>query len=316
MSSNFVLNHTRLNKRVNTQRMDAPFSNKTTSVQTASPAGRKSEERAVAAAVSAAKAAPRVRIKTVALPTEHGGWGLSLEPVVLGMLVAPSLAGLCLALATVGAFLARHPLKIAVADWRRGRRFPRTRVAEAFAALYGTVALSGFVAAALTGPAALLIPLALALPLAIIQLAYDFKSRSRALLPELAGATAMAALVASLALAGGFALLPALALWAILTARVLPTILYVRARLRAGRGERVAGGAVIFVHLLACAAALALLFKGLASMLALAALAILLIRAVVGLNSPPVSAKRVGITELLYGALLVGAVVTGHVLGI
>jgi hypothetical protein len=314
MSSNAILNHTRLNKRAGTKRMDATYSNNAPRARGAGAPERKSEAGAVVAA--AARTAPRVRIKTVALPTEHGGWGLSLEPVVLGMLVAPSLAGLCLTVATVGAFLARHPLKIAVADWRRGRRFPRTRAAQAFAALYGTVALLGFVAAVLSGPAALLIPLALALPLAIIQLAYDFNSRSRALPPELAGATAMAALAASLALAGGFALLPAFALWAILTARVLPTILYVRARLRAGRGERVATGAVIFAHLLACAAALALFFKGSASVLALAALAILLTRAFVGLHSPPVSAKRVGITELLYGAMLVAAVVTGHALGI
>ena len=33
-----------------------------------------------------------VRLKTLALPTEHGGWGITLEPVVLGLLVAPTVA--------------------------------------------------------------------------------------------------------------------------------------------------------------------------------------------------------------------------------
>ena len=28
----------------------------------------------------------RVRVRTVALPVEHGGWGLTLEPVALGLL--------------------------------------------------------------------------------------------------------------------------------------------------------------------------------------------------------------------------------------
>ena len=37
-----------------------------------------------------AAGAPRVRVKTVALPNEHGGWGLLLEPVALGLLVVPS----------------------------------------------------------------------------------------------------------------------------------------------------------------------------------------------------------------------------------
>lgn len=65
-----------------------------------------------------------VRVRTVALPVEHGGWSLTLEPVALGLLVAPSRAGFLLAVATVGAFLLRHPLKIVADDRRRGRRGP------------------------------------------------------------------------------------------------------------------------------------------------------------------------------------------------
>src|SRR5919107_5545462 len=99
-------------------------------------------------------AAPRrqqgVRLRTIALPTEHGGWGITLEPVVLGLLVAPSLAGAGLALATVGAFLARHPFKIVAGDRRRGRRFARTPVAERFTMLYAAVASAGFAFALLT----------------------------------------------------------------------------------------------------------------------------------------------------------------------
>lgn len=310
MSSNVIPTATRLNQAMKS--VSAPSSNASNLIEQKNPL----EHDAKSQASAANRPAARVRIKPVALPVEHGGWGLALEPVVLGLLVAPSLAGLCLGLATVGAFLARHPLKIVVADRRRGRRFPRTRMAELFTALYGAIALSGFLAAVALGPASLLLPLAVALPLAVLQLAYDFSSRSRALLPELSGATAMAAIASSLALAGGWPLAPALALWAILAGRVLPTILYVRARLRAARGEQVASGLIIFTHLLACAVALVLFRQGLTSLLALAALLILLIRAAVGLNSAPVPAKRVGITELLYGAMLVAAVFAGHALRI
>ena len=35
---------------------------------------------------------PSVRLKAIALPPEHGAWGFLLEPIVLGLLVAPSLA--------------------------------------------------------------------------------------------------------------------------------------------------------------------------------------------------------------------------------
>src|SRR5437764_14320935 len=89
----------------------------------------------------------RVRLKTIALPVEHGGWGLSLEPVALGLLVAPSLPGLFLSVATLAAFLARHPLKLIMADRRRGRRFARTPVAERFVLLYILIATLSLLAA-------------------------------------------------------------------------------------------------------------------------------------------------------------------------
>ncbi|VAV92581.1 Putative membrane-spanning protein, partial [hydrothermal vent metagenome] len=31
----------------------------------------------------------RVNVRSIALPTEHGGWGFTLEPILLGLLVAP-----------------------------------------------------------------------------------------------------------------------------------------------------------------------------------------------------------------------------------
>ena|SRR5438045_2599608 len=37
--------------------------------------------------------ASSVRIRLVALPVEHGGWGLTLEPIALGLLLAPSEIG-------------------------------------------------------------------------------------------------------------------------------------------------------------------------------------------------------------------------------
>ena len=70
----------------------------------------------------------------MALPTEHGGWGLTAEPVLLGLLVAPSWAGAAIGAGAVLAFLARTPTKIALGDLRRRRVLSRTRVA-------GTVAV-------------------------------------------------------------------------------------------------------------------------------------------------------------------------------
>jgi hypothetical protein len=58
----------------------------------------------------------------VAIPSEHGGWGLTFEPVLLGLLVEPSWPGVAIGAAALTAFLVRTPLKFSiaavVADWR------------------------------------------------------------------------------------------------------------------------------------------------------------------------------------------------------
>ncbi|HEX4980427.1 MAG TPA: YwiC-like family protein, partial [Ilumatobacteraceae bacterium] len=84
--------------------------------------------------------------RTVGVPSEHGGWGLTLEPVLLGLIVAPSLAGALLGAAALLAFLVRTPLKLAAVDARRGRWLERSRLATKIAVaelvvLAGSVAL-------------------------------------------------------------------------------------------------------------------------------------------------------------------------------
>ncbi|HLM56392.1 MAG TPA: YwiC-like family protein [Pyrinomonadaceae bacterium] len=257
----------------------------------------------------------RVRLRTVALPNEHGGWSLTLEPVVLGLAVAPSPAGLFLAVATLGAFLARHPFKIAAADWRRGRRFARTAAAERFLLLYGGVALASALAAAATaGSYAFLLPLLAALPFASAQLAFDAGGRGRTLLPELAGSFGLAAVAASIAMAGGWPLAASLGLWAVLAGRVVPSILYVRARLRRLYGETPSSLPTVAAHVAALVLVALLAWAGVAPPLALAAFVILLLRAVAGLSAGGGggSAKQVGISEIFYGVVTVAAVAAGH----
>ena len=60
-------------------------------------------------------------LRSVAMPAEHGGWGLTLEPGLLGVLVAPSAAGLLLAVAALLVFLARTPVRHLMVAWRHVR---------------------------------------------------------------------------------------------------------------------------------------------------------------------------------------------------
>jgi len=57
-----------------------------------------------------------MRLRPVALPVEHGGWGFLLEPLVVGLGVAPARSSLLLGVAACAAFLLRHPLRIVLSE--------------------------------------------------------------------------------------------------------------------------------------------------------------------------------------------------------
>lgn len=252
--------------------------------------------------------------RAVALPAEHGGWGLLGEPLVLGLVLGPSLAAGALSLATVAAFLARHPLRLALLDRRKGSRYPRTLAAERVFTAYGALAL-GFLAAALAlAHSPFWTALVAAAPAALVALLHDAWGRSREALAESAGAVALAASASAIALASGVA--PALAWGAggLLALRAVVSILYVRARIRLDRGTAAAPGTAIAAHGLALASATALALAGLAPGLAVLAFALLLARAAWGLSPlrRPVRPKALGFQELAYGLATLALLAAGY----
>lgn len=253
-----------------------------------------------------------VRLKTIALPAEHGGWGFLFEPVALGLLLAPSVAGFYLALSAVGFFLARHPLTLLMLS--RTRRSPRVALSIRFAALYLIIGTASLLAAFSFSAHSFLLPLLIALPLVLVQLLHDFTGRRRVLLSEVAGVIAISSLAAALALAGGWRSAASFALWMIMVARALPAILYVRACLARVHGRSARTLPIWIAHVAALAVIVALAREALAPRLAVLAMMILLIRAVVGLRkSPHVTPKQLGFTEIAFGAMTVLAVVCGKI---
>jgi YwiC-like protein len=258
-----------------------------------------------------------VRLRPVALPVEHGGWGLLLEPIVLGLLLAPSLSGVFLSIAAVGAFLARHPLKLTVGDWRRKRRTARTVMAERFAVLYACAAALAFAAALKSANSSFMLPLVIAAPIAALQLVCDSMGRSRALVAELAGSLATGAVATAIAISGGWPRALAFALWVILAARSAPTILYLRARLRLLHQRSASPGVAIVAHLAAILMVTLLARAQIVPWLAVAAVVLLLVRAIIGFvgTGKQVTARKLGLRELEFGAITVLAVVIGYRIG-
>jgi hypothetical protein len=250
----------------------------------------------------------------VALPDEHGGWGLTAEPVLLGLLVAPSWAGVALGAAAVVAFLVRTPLKMVLVDRWRHRWLPRTRTAAWVAA--GELALVVVLAAAAValGGWDWLVPLVFAAPLVGVELWYDMRSRGRRLVPELCGAVGITAVVAAIVVIDGSGARLAVALWLVLAARAVAAIPFVRAQInrlrhgtispRASDLAQAVGVAIAFVAVTISVSAAA----GAVAVTALAA------AHVVWARRPPVAARVLGFRQLFLGLAVVVVTATGVLL--
>lgn len=170
----------------------------------------------------------RSPLRAVAMPIEHGGWGLTLEPILLGLLISPSIAGLCIGLAAMLAFVARTPLKVVLVDTRRGRRLDRTRLAGRVLGVEGAVLAALVAVVFVRSSPGFWVPVVGVAPLLGVELWYDMRSRSRRLIPELAGAAGIGGVAAMIMLAAGGGGRLAIAVWLILVARAVAAIVMVR----------------------------------------------------------------------------------------
>jgi hypothetical protein len=256
---------------------------------------------------------PRPRWTAVALPAEHGGWGLLLEPIAVGLSVAPSWPGLGLSLAALCVFLARLPVRLALQDRLRRAFYPRTRLAWRLAVAFGSGAAAFGLPSLLGAPRAAWLTLGLVAPLGLVQLAFDLRNRGRELLPELLGAVALSASAPLVALLGGAPSAVAFAAGTLIALRSLSAVVYVRARLRRTRGLPAGRAPAVLGHVLALGVAVGLAGAGLGPWLGVVAFVLLAARAFHGLRpAPPVRAQVVGVQEVVWGVVTVVLLAMGY----
>lgn len=257
-----------------------------------------------------------VSFKSVALPAEHGSWSLVLEPILLGLLIGPSWAGLAFAVGAFFAFLAHRPLKIAWGDRQRGRSYERTGYAWRWGIAYAAISLAGLIAGLILAGWRPFVPLALAVPFMLVFAVFAQKP-GRSWQAELAAPAGISAVVAAITLADGMAWTPSLALWGAMIARSVPAVLFVRARLRLDKGKEVAPNGAIAAHVIGLLAVAAMVWVGWLPWTAALALAILLGRCIWGLSDYRwrSSVKQLGFLETFFGFLTVFLIAAGFWMG-
>lgn len=264
-------------------------------------------------------AAPNTSFRSLVLPREHGSWSLALEPVALGLLVAPSRGGVWLALAVIAGFFTRRPLKLALT--LPPTEGTRRAAAWRWTLLFALIAVAALIAA--TSPFGAnkqqwdvdaLWPLLLAAPFGAAFLWFDLRGEMREAEAELVGSAAFAIVPAAFATLAGWSAAPALALAALMLARSIPTVLTVRTYLRFAKGKPATA-----LPALACAAAFLLGIVALAAFqyvpaLACAFVTLLVTRSAILLSplAPAWSAKRVGMLEAILGLTYLAGLVVAY----
>jgi hypothetical protein len=264
------------------------------------------------------KQRPGIPVRSIALPIEHGSWGFVFEPIAAGLLLAPSLAGLFITILFTGGFLMRQPLKFALADWQQGRRLPRTEIANRYVLIFGAIAGCGFIGCLLTAPAHSFVPIVVASPLIVYLILQDAARQTRNLVPEILAAIALSSSLPAMMLAAGSSFPASIALWVIMLARLIPSIIFVRNRLRLEKGKEFSRVSSVSSHIAAVLVVGALAYSGLSPLLVVVMMLFLLGRAAFGMSRfrRVVGAKIIGIYEVIYGVLTVLALVAGYYLGL
>ena len=192
-------------------------------------------------------------------------------------------------------------MKLVLVDRWRHRTLPRTRLAARIAAGELVALALLVVVAARTATGTFWVPFVAAVPLIGLELWFDMRSRSRRLVPELAGAIGIGAVAAAIVLADHGATALAAGAWLLVAARATASLPFVRYQLRRAKRQPCRRWAQDVAQGTALALALTGVALGWLPWPAAAALGALVLAQLVLARIPPPKAPIVGIQQLVFG---------------
>ena len=155
-----------------------------------------------------------------------------------------------------------------------------------------------------------LVPFLVAAPLFAVELWFDARSRGRRLVPELCGAIGITAAAAAIVTASGEPARLAVAVWAVLAARALASVPFVRTQVRRLRHDT----PIVATEAFLVAGALAAVAATLADHRVVAGAATVVLMAVVqatALRRPVPPVKVLGLRQMAVGFAVVAATTAG-----
>ena len=232
-------------------------------------------------------------------PKEHGSWSLAFEPIALSLLLAFSVPGALFAVVLIAVFFARRPMRIVRVERRRDRRLAAW---EALGGCAVTVIAAGIAAVALGGTAWLmwLVPMALC---GGVFAWFDVRGAGREEAAEIAGAAAFALAPAAFAALAGWTRIESVALAILAVGRAVPSVMCVRAFLRAAKTGVPRDAPALVVAVVAVVAAAILFERKVAPLAALLAMIVFATRAfaLLVVVRPAWRARTVGIVDAVLG---------------
>ncbi len=251
------------------------------------------------------------KIKSLVFPKEHGAWALTFEPLVLALLLGPSLSGGLLFLGATFAFFA-HPSARALLSGTKDKIL-------AFKIFLGTalpaVFFLSFYLKFSTWPQHA--PLLLALALMASYLILELFSFERALATEILASVSMGLIALSIVLSAGWMWHTALGLLALIYSRSLGTTVYLYYRLRLLKKQNIKVWPGILLHVLDGLLLLYLMSRNIIPVLGFLAGSMLIVRAFWNLSPlmKKATVRQVGFAEVYFGIAFLVLTAAGYWLG-